>query len=91
MRPKKFNDYAAPKFAIFAAVALIKKFNFYIATKIFPVRTDSQTISWLETHSLDESVIGCWINILDQNDNENVSLFHNKQTNADYWEILPIT
>ena len=60
----------ATKLKVLANVTFSKMFTLYLAEQKFMLRIYYQTLSWLNTHLLDEGIIGNWIALLDQYNEE---------------------
>ena len=53
--------YGAPKAEMFAVVTFAEKYRAYLGSAPFKLRVDNRALSWLKTHSMDQSYIGRWI------------------------------
>ena len=58
--------YGAPKLEMFAAYCFIVKYHSYLCPRKFTLRVDNQALSWLETYSTDQALIGRWIMTLEK-------------------------
>ena len=57
--------YGASKAEMFATVTFVEKYRAYLGSAPFKLRVDNRALSWLKTHSMDQSYIGRWIVRLD--------------------------
>ena len=57
--------YGAPKAEMFAMVTFVENYRAYLGSAPFKLRVDNRALSWLKTHSIDQSYIGRWIVRLD--------------------------
>ena len=51
-------NYGAPKLEMYAVFYFNKTFPSYLAGREFRLRVDNQALSWLETYSMDQAMIG---------------------------------
>ena len=57
--------YGTPKAEMFAVVTFVEKYSAYLGSEPFKLRVENRALSWLKTHSMDQSYIGRWIVRLD--------------------------
>ena len=57
--------HGAPKAEMFAVVTFVENYRAYLGSEPFKLRVDNRALSWLKTHSMDQSYIGRWIVRLD--------------------------
>ena len=58
--------YGAPKLEMYAAYHFIVKNHSYLCPRKFTLRVDNQALSWLNTYSTDQALIGRWIMALEK-------------------------
>ena len=76
-------NYGAPKLEMYAVFYFVEKFHSYLAGREFTLRVDNQALSWLNTYSMDQAMIGRWIARLDQYHFKTVHRPRTQHRNAD--------
>ena len=55
------NEYGVPKLELYAVFYFNEKFLSCLAGREFTLRVDIQALSWLNTYSMEQPMIGQWI------------------------------